>query len=190
MPVNLIPVQQLSDEDLIREVESIPQILRQKTDLRNAPNRYTDGKDHAKWCHLNWAFVLNRLKMLNREVLFRGLQCSTESEVSLKCWFKVEYPKVFASPVLFIPIKDEIDYNKKVLAKTIAKHHWTRRDLPEWVRPYIKNVEEALISFQPPVQTKEEVPVKEPKSKKKTVSKKTTVKKTQKGKKVAKTSKV
>ena len=35
MPVNLIPVQQLSDEDLIREVESIPQILRQKTDLRN-----------------------------------------------------------------------------------------------------------------------------------------------------------
>ena len=87
-------------------------------------------------------------------------------------------------------IIDEIDYNKKVLAKTIAKHHWTRRDLPEWVRPYIKNVEEALISFQPPVQTKdvqtkEEIPVKEPKSKKKTVGKKTTVKKTQKGKKVS-----
>ena len=92
-------------------------------------------------------------------------------------------------------IINEIDYNKKVLAKTIAKHHWTRRDLPEWVRPYIKNVEEALISFQPPVQTKdvqtkdvqtkEEIPVKEPKSKKKTVGKKTTVKKTQKGKKVS-----
>ena len=186
MSVNLIPVQQLSDEDLIKEVESIPQLLRQKVDLRNAPSRYTDGKDHAKWCHLNWAFVLNRLKMLNREVLFRGLQCNTESEVSLKSWFKVEYPKVFASPVLFIPIKDEIEYNKSVLAKTIAKHHWTRRALPEWAKPFIKNVEEVIISFQPPVEKKEEiVPVK--KTKKKIVSKKATVSKAKTVKKETKT---
>ena len=177
MTVNLIPVQHLSDEDLIKEVESIPQLLRQKVDLRNAPNRYTDGKDHVKWCHLNWAFVLNRLKNLNREVLFRGLKYDIESEIGLKAWFKVEYPKVFASPVLFIPIKDEIEYNKSVLAKTIAEHHWTRRALPEWVKPFIKNVEEAIIPFQPPVKTKETVPVKEPKTKKKTVSKKATVSK-------------
>ena len=45
--INVIPVQELSDQHLIAEYHELPRVLKQDIDTTNAPERYRLGKTGA-----------------------------------------------------------------------------------------------------------------------------------------------
>ena len=46
--INLVKVEELSDQHLIAEYRELPRCLKQKVNLKDAPDRYTLGKGHVK----------------------------------------------------------------------------------------------------------------------------------------------
>lgn len=58
--INQIPVEELSDQHLIREYNEIPRFIKQDINIEDSPTIYCLGKGHVKWCRKHWLFCLDR----------------------------------------------------------------------------------------------------------------------------------
>ncbi|MBO7696914.1 MAG: hypothetical protein J6T10_30155 [Methanobrevibacter sp.] len=71
--INVIPVEELSDQHLIAEYRELPRALKWKgLDISNAPDKYCLGVGHIKWGRKHWVFCFNRYKELVKEMEYRG----------------------------------------------------------------------------------------------------------------------
>lgn len=76
--INLIPVEELSDQHLLAEYRELPRVIKQKIDISNAPERYCLGKGHMKWAKKHTMFILYRYGEICDEMKYRGFKFNYE----------------------------------------------------------------------------------------------------------------
>ena len=52
--INLIDVEELSDQNLLAEYRELPRCIKQDINTDDAPDKYTLGKGHMKWAAHKW----------------------------------------------------------------------------------------------------------------------------------------
>lgn len=132
--INVVPVQELSDQWLLAEYHELPRVIKQDINTSDAPDNYILGKGHMKWAKKHSVFTLWRYHSLCKEMLYRG--------------FKINYP--LAELVTYYVdnglIENDNDYNvtdenihinqQRLIEKYNLKpnyYRWTKRDKPEWL---------------------------------------------------------
>ena len=129
--INLIPVEELSDQNLIAEYHELPRVLR--VSLDNAPEKYCLGKGHMKWAKLHLQFICTRYLLLCMEMYHRD--------------FTVNYPPVDFLDYAFskcgsdftwqdyIPTEEDISLSRdRIIQRYNKNHRWTKRNKPEYLQ--------------------------------------------------------
>lgn len=70
--INLVPVEELSDQHLIAEYHELPRVAKQKISIKGAPDKYCLGKNHMKWARKHLLFTLSRYNLICDEMCHRG----------------------------------------------------------------------------------------------------------------------
>ena len=132
--INLIPVEELSDQHLVREYNELPRCIKQDLNVSDAPRNYTLGKGHMKWGRLHIQFLLDRYFELCKEMEYRG--------------FKVNYPHcqlyLYAQENVSIqllnqyqPTEDDIKLSRDRIIEKISQkptwYRWTKRNKPNYI---------------------------------------------------------
>ena len=138
--INLVPVEELSDQHLIAEYRELPRCIKQNIDISDAPEKYCLGKGHMKWAKKHTGFILDRYYEICNEMKYRG--------------FKVNYPwedlAYYAMQHcgdeiynMYTPDEKAIAISKERLITKIADNYmfykWTRRKRPNWTFWYVCN---------------------------------------------------
>lgn len=132
--INLIPVEELSDQHLVREYNELPRCIKQDINTDDAPTIYKLSSGHMKWGKKHSTFLLNRYMQLCDEMVYRG--------------FKVNYPykNLYEYYELTVDNKNKNWYNvtendievsrNRIIEKIEKKfgwYRWTNRDEPYYV---------------------------------------------------------
>lgn len=72
--INVVPVEELSDQWLIAEYRELPRALKGNISIKDAPNSYKLGKGHVKWARKYGLFTYNRYLKIIKEIKFRGFK--------------------------------------------------------------------------------------------------------------------
>lgn len=140
--INLIPVQELSDQHLIAEYRELPRVCKQKINIDDASDKYLLGKGHVKWCRKHLVFVLNRYYLLCSEMRYRGFTVNYEYDELLDYLFKNPVAEEFLWKD-YEPTEDDITLSRnRIISKIKMKpnwYKWTNRDKPEYVEKECRN---------------------------------------------------
>ena len=131
--VNLIPVEQLTDQHLMaewRELKMVPAALRRSLAtksladiLESIPERYTLNKGHVRFFYNKMGFLAKRYESLTAELLDRGYNLSDTSPFSK---YTYDLPEFFFFKV-WTPDADEIAINQeRITQKLQMKSGWYR----------------------------------------------------------------
>lgn len=128
--INVVPVQELSDQWLIAEYRELPRVLKGKISIDNAPDRYVLGKGHMKWARKYAFFTNKRMNEIVNEMHYRGFKTNFSADLSIyiKNDIKLDYK----------PDSKDLQLNKERL---ISKYHkkpnfyrWTKRNRPDYLK--------------------------------------------------------
>ena len=72
--INVVPVEELSDQHLLAEYRELPRVIKQNIDISDAPEKYCLGVGHMKWGRKHWAYCFLRFNELVREMQYRGFK--------------------------------------------------------------------------------------------------------------------
>ena len=128
--INIVPVQELSDQWLVAEYRELPRCLKGKISIKDAPNHYTFGKGHMKWARKYALYTSNRMKELVEEMKYRGFKTNYSADLSMyisedmKNDYKPDLTDLAISKSRLIE-----KYNKKPLF-----YRWTKRQKPEYLK--------------------------------------------------------
>lgn len=128
--INIIPVEELSDQWLIAEYRELPRVIKQDIDISNAPTYYKLGKGHVKWAKKYQLYTLGRYLKLCKEMRYRG--------------FTVNYPFTMLRDDEwngygrdYSPDEADIAINRKRLIEKYKMkpdfYKWTKREKPNWI---------------------------------------------------------
>lgn len=132
--INLVPVEELSDQHLIREYNELPRCIKQNINTSDAPTGYTLGKGHMKWAKKHTYFLLKRYRELCNEMEFRG--------------FVVNYPYICLLTLVdaneeknnfndYMPYMSDIYLSRnRIKEKYLLKptwYRWTKRNKPYYL---------------------------------------------------------
>lgn len=70
--INVVPVEELSDQHLITEYRELPRVIKGKISVADAPAAYCLGAGHVKWARSHLKYLINRFGDLVNEMLYRG----------------------------------------------------------------------------------------------------------------------
>lgn len=134
--INVVPVEELSDQWLLAEYHELPRVIKGDFDLRDAPNIYCLGKGHVKWAKKHSRWLLRRYLEVTWELAdYRG--------------YKVNYPfcKLYGlwesknnrdNDRWYEVNQSDIKLNcERLIEKYRAKpgfYKWTGREKPEWLK--------------------------------------------------------
>ena len=140
--INLVPVEELSDQHLISEYRELPRVIKQDINIKNAPNRYTLGKGHMKWAKAHSLFTLNRYMELCNEMAYRGFKVNHDSDKLYRIWLRQGSPETDNT---YNPDgKDILVSRNRLIEKFWLKpefYKWTSRQKPNYYnRPKDFNV--------------------------------------------------
>ena len=130
--INQIPVEELSDQHLIREYNEIPRFIKQDINIEDAPTIYCLGKGHVKWGRKHWVFCLARYSFVCNEMYYRGFTVNyTHKDLSK---FTVNTPMPL--PIPYIPTEQDIELSRnRIIEKIKMKpnwYRWTKRERPSY----------------------------------------------------------
>lgn len=127
--INLVPVEELSDQWLIAEYRELPRALKGNISIKDAPNHYVFGKGHMKWARKYALFTSKRMKEIVEEMHYRGFKTNFSADLSkyITNELKNEYTPSLADLKLS---KDRLifKFNKKP-----NFYRWTKRNKPEYL---------------------------------------------------------
>lgn len=127
--INLVPVQELSDQWLIAEYRELPRALKGNISIKDAPNHYVFGKGHMKWARKYALFTSKRMKEIVEEMHYRGFKTNFSADLSkyITNELKNEYTPSLADLKLS---RDRLifKFNKKP-----NFYRWTKRNKPEYL---------------------------------------------------------
>lgn len=128
--INIVPVEELSDQWLVAEYRELPRCLKGNTSIKDAPDHYVLGKGHVKWARKYNIFTCNRMKELVKEMHYRGFQTNFSDNldkyiVNLK---KINYMSTLSDL--------QINRNRLIYKYNMKPnfYRWTKRDKPEWLK--------------------------------------------------------
>lgn len=126
--VNVVPVEELSDQWLIAEYRELPRCLKKEMDVCNIPNKYILGTGHMKWAHKFGLYTNSRMKELVNEMKFRGF-CTTYSS-NLNKYIRPHMKN-------YTPTQEDIQLNRERLKERYNQNHkiykWTKRIKPDYL---------------------------------------------------------
>ena len=128
--INVIPVEELSDQHLIAEYHELPRVLKQDINIADAPENYCLGRGHMKWAKRHSIFIARRYGQLLREMRHRGFKTN----------FTDSGPALFTSQMRdydYAPTDSDIKLNRlRIREKYNMKpnwYRWTKRTKPSWL---------------------------------------------------------
>ena len=128
--INLVPVQELSDQWLIAEYRELPRALKGKIDIKDAPDNYVLGNGHMKWARKYAIYTKNRMNEIVNEMIYRGFKPNFSSDLSqyitedMKNDYKPDLKDLQVSKNRLIE-----KYNKKP-----NFYRWTKRNKPSYLK--------------------------------------------------------
>ena len=133
--INVVPVEELSDQWLLAEYHELPRCIKQKTNTYDAPKNYCLGKGHMKWGKHHTRYLLLRYKTIVQELLYRGFNLSFTYE-NLKRY--VVYNTNFCDNNFYIPSNEDVCLNRhRLIERYFSKkdfYKWTKREKPDWLK--------------------------------------------------------
>lgn len=139
--INLVPVEELSDQHLIAEYRELPRCIKQNVNTSNAPDKYCLGKGHVKWARHHCLFLLGRYVDLCKEMKFRGFKLGygLDSLLQLSDKLPLEDFKTYH------PTRQDIELSQnRIIEKFRLKpnwYKWTKRDAPKYLKFNTEKVE-------------------------------------------------
>lgn len=135
--INLVPVEELSDQHLIAEYHELPRVVKQKISITDAPKEYCLGKGHMKWARLHLLFTLNRYRDLCYEMEYRGFTVNHKAVyldmLALDSEFASEYRWLN-----YTPSEMDVKLSRDRLVEKIKQkpnwYKWTNREKPYYLR--------------------------------------------------------
>ena len=124
--INVIPVEELSDQHLIAEYRELPRCIKQPIDISDAPDTYCLGKGHMKWARKHSKYLLRRYKDICEEIQFRNFN-PHYTWTSLLNW--VSYTGALRDLPIgdYEPTEKDIQLNiKRIVEKYRLKPNWSR----------------------------------------------------------------
>lgn len=133
--INVIPVEELSDQHLLAEYRELPRALKQDISIENASPTYILGPGHVKWARRHWDFTYNRFKQICDELLYRGFQTSFSPENLIPLFRKLTWD--VKDGTYKVSIKDIYLNRDRILERYYTNpgyYKWTKRKKPNWVK--------------------------------------------------------
>lgn len=132
--INVVPVEELSDQHLIAEYRELPRCIKQNFNLQNAPKNYILGMGHVKWAASHPSFLLDRYCNLCDEMDWRGFQVNyTYTDLAL---LAAKLGKTFNKYSNYEIKEKDIELNKnRLIEKYRLKpdfYKWTNRKKPKY----------------------------------------------------------
>lgn len=134
--INVIPVEELSDQWLLAEYRELPRVVKGKFNLKDAPDRYCLGKGHVKWAKYHSRWLLRRYLEVTWELVdYRGYKVNypfckmyelweSKNNRDNDRWYKVK--------------QEDITLNRnRLIEKYKMKpefYKWTNREKPNWLK--------------------------------------------------------
>ena len=128
--INVVPVEELSDQWLIAEYRELPRALKGNASLVNAPDSYVLGKGHVKWAKKHAFYLNNRMDKLVQEMVYRGFKPKFSADLSPYITKDMNNDYIVNSTDLNTNKTRLIyKYNKKP-----AFYRWTKRSKPDYLK--------------------------------------------------------
>lgn len=128
--INLVPVEELSDQWLIAEYRELPRVLKGKINIKDAPDNYVLGNGHMKWARKYNIFTCNRMEQIVKEMHFRGFKTNFSADLSK---YITNIEKLDYTPNL-----DDLQLSKQRLIYKYNKkpyfYRWTKRNKPDYLK--------------------------------------------------------
>ena len=132
--INLVPVEELSDQHLIREYNELPRCIKQDINTMDAPEKYTLGKGHMKWAKKHSAFLIDRYKELCEEMKFRGFTTNYPYE---NLYAQYYFNTLVCNDKYYEPYFEDILVSRnRIIEKYLLKptwYRWTKRNKPYYL---------------------------------------------------------
>lgn len=129
--INLVPVEELSDQHLVAEYHELPRCIKQNIDTSAAPHKYTLGKGHVKWAKKHSKFLIERYEKLYVEIKYRGFNANYPPG-DLIAHYKINCKK--ENRLYYDPSWVSIEISRQKLIDKIRQkpnfYKWTRRPNP------------------------------------------------------------
>ena len=132
--INVIPVEELSDQHLIAEYHELPRVIKQKVNIENASDFYVLGAGHVKWAKKHSRWLMRRYLDITWELQFRGFNTKYPF---YKLYEKYETEYYTKECDNFYKVsKHDIEINQtRLIEKYNLKpnyYKWTNRNKPEY----------------------------------------------------------
>lgn len=132
--INVISVEELSDQHLIAEYRELPRCIKQKINVKNAPTTYCLGTGHMKWAASHPSFLLDRYCKLCDEMDWRGFRINySYADLAL---LAAKFGKIFNKYSKYEIKEKDIELNKnRLIEKYKLKpnfYKWTNRKKPRY----------------------------------------------------------
>ena len=132
--INLVPVEELSNQHLVAEYRELPRCIKQKINTECAPERYCLGTGHMRWGRKHSKFLLARYNSILQEMKYRWFSTNFNfSELEKEYFDKVEKQNKND----YTPDEKDMNLSRSRIYEKIMKspelYVWTKREIPEWV---------------------------------------------------------
>lgn len=135
--INLVPVEELSDQHLIAEYKELPRVVKQKINIEGAPKKYTLGSGHVKWARLHLIFTLDRYYSVCTEMKQRGFSLNYQPDELYICATKQAYISEYRW-LHYVPTNEDVELSRnRIIEKIKMKpnwYKWTLREKPAYVK--------------------------------------------------------
>lgn len=128
--INVVPVEELSDQWLIAEYRELPRVLKGNFSIKNASDKYILGKGHVKWARKYAIYTNSRMNKIVEEMLYRGFKPKFSSDLSMYISKDMEND--------YNPDLNDLKINKtRLIERYNRKPHfykWTKRQKPDYLK--------------------------------------------------------
>ena len=126
--INVVPVEELSDQWLIAEYRELPRCLKQHISIESAPDNYVLGNGHMKWARKHGLFLNKRMNNIIHEMRYRGFSVNFNSGLK-------DYLESYMLD--YYPCDSDISVNRKRLVSKYNEkpmfYRWTKRSKPKYL---------------------------------------------------------
>ena len=132
--INVIPVEELSDQWLLAEYHELPRCIKQDINTECAPSRYKLGPGHMRWAKAHSLWLTYRYGKLIEEMKYRGFKPKYTLEELQAYWYDIDH--LNGNIWYEITEVDKIINRDRLLNKYVSKpnyYRWTRRNKPSWI---------------------------------------------------------
>ena len=132
--INVIAVEDLSDQHLIAEYRELPRCINQVFNLKDAPKNYVLGKGHIKWAASHIRYLLKRYRLICCEMEHREFKVNFKPDALIAlAVYKGRKTDINTD---YKPTKCDLIINKeRLISRYLAKpdfYKWTNRKKPRY----------------------------------------------------------